>query len=126
LSRTAPGGWRSGHGNVLSGIASWGFVVASVDFTEYGFASFASPSRDMTARRTASATALDAALDLLGRTTADAQSPLAGLIDMSTIAAVGHSRRRHDVRRDRQSPHRHRDRLGDRAPQDPARRQNRP
>jgi len=85
------GGWRSGHGNVLSGIASWGFVVASVDFTEYGFASFASPSRDMTARRTASATALDAALDLLGRTTADAQSPLAGLIDMSTIAAVGHS-----------------------------------
>ena len=85
------GGWRSGHGNLLSGIASWGFVVASVDFPEYGFASFASPSRDMAARRTSSAAALDAALDLMARQTADAQSPLAGLIDMSSIAAVGHS-----------------------------------
>ena len=85
------GGWRDGHGNLLSGIASWGFVVASVDFTEYGFASFASPSRDMAARRTSSAAALDAALDLMARSTADATSPLAGLIDMSSIAAVGHS-----------------------------------
>ncbi len=85
------GGWRSGHGNLLSGIASWGFVVASVDFTEYGFASFASPSRDMATRRTSSAAALDAALDLMARQTADPQSLLAGLIDMSSIAAVGHS-----------------------------------
>ena len=86
------GGWRSGHGNLLSGIASWGFVVASVDFTEYGFASFASPgTRDMTARRTASAAALDAALDLMARSTATADGPLSGLIDMSSIAAVGHS-----------------------------------
>lgn len=85
------GGWRSGHGNLLSGIASWGFVVASVDFTEYGFASFASPSRDMAARRTSSMAALDAALDLMAKTAADKSSPLAGLYDMSTIAAVGHS-----------------------------------
>lgn len=85
------GGWRSGHGNLLSGIASWGFVVASVDFTEYGFASFASPSRDMAARRTSSAAALDAALDLLAASTAAKDGPLAGLIDMSSIAAVGHS-----------------------------------
>lgn len=84
------GGWRSGHGNVLSGIASWGFVVASVDFTEYGFASFASPAaRDMTARRAASAAALEAALDLMARATTE--GPLAGLIDMSSIGAVGHS-----------------------------------
>jgi dienelactone hydrolase len=83
------GGWRSGHGNVLSGIASWGFVVASVDFTEYGFASFASPSRDMAARRTSSAAALEAALDLMA--SSNTQGPLAGLIDMNTIAAVGHS-----------------------------------
>jgi dienelactone hydrolase len=84
------GGWRSGHGNLLSGIASWGFVVASVDFTEYGFASFASPAaRDMTARRTASAKALDAALDLMA--SSNTQGPLAGLIDMSSIGAVGHS-----------------------------------
>lgn len=84
------GGWRSAHGNLLSGIASWGFVVASVDFTEYGFASFASPgARDMTARRTASAAALDAALDLM--TKANAEGPLKGLIDTSSIGAVGHS-----------------------------------
>jgi predicted dienelactone hydrolase len=85
------GGWRSGHGNLLSGIASWGFVVASVDFTEYGFASFASPSRDMAARRTSSAAALEAALDLLAKSNTDKQGPLSGLIDMSAIAAVGHS-----------------------------------
>jgi dienelactone hydrolase len=86
------GGWRSGYGNLLSGIASWGFVVASVDFTEYGFASFGAPgARDMASRRASSMTALDAALDLMARTTADAQSPLAGLIDMSSVAAVGHS-----------------------------------
>ncbi len=86
------GSWRSGYGNLLSGIASWGFVVASVDFTEYGFASFGGPGgRDMTSRRTSSMAALDAALDLMERSTADAQSPLHGLIDMSSIAAVGHS-----------------------------------
>jgi dienelactone hydrolase len=84
------GGWRSGHGNLLSGIASWGFVVASVDFTEYGFASFASPgARDMNARRTASAAALDAALDLMEK--ANTEGPLKGLIDTSSIGAVGHS-----------------------------------
>lgn len=86
------GSWRSGYGNLLSGISSWGFVVASVDFTEYGFASFASPGgRDMAARRTASAAALDAALDLMASSTAATDGPLAGLIDMSSIAAVGHS-----------------------------------
>ncbi len=83
------GGWRSGHGNLLSGIASWGFVVASVDFTEYGFASFASPSRDMAGRRASSAAALEAALDLMAKSST--QGPLAGLIDMNTIAAIGHS-----------------------------------
>lgn len=84
------GGWRSGHGNLLSGIASWGFVVASVDFTEYGFASFASPgARDMNARRTASAAALEAALDLMAKSSAE--GPLAGVIDMSSIAGIGHS-----------------------------------
>lgn len=86
------GSWRSSYGNLLSGIASWGFVVASVDFTEYGFASFGAPgARDMASRRASSMTALDAALDLMARTSGDAQSPLAGLINMSSIAAVGHS-----------------------------------
>jgi len=86
------GGWRSGHGELLSGIASWGFVVASVDFPEYGFASFAgSGSRDMGARRATSATAVEAALDLLETTTRKPGGVLSGMIDMSTVAAMGHS-----------------------------------
>ena len=86
------GGWRSGHGKLLSGIASWGFVVASVDFPEYGFASFAGGgTRDMGARRAASAAAVEAALDLLDTTTRTPGSVLTGTIDMSTVAAMGHS-----------------------------------
>ncbi len=86
------GGWRSGHGKLLSGIASWGFVVASVDFPEYGFSSFAGGgARDMAARRTTSAAAVDAALDLLDSTTHAPGGLLTGLIDMSRVAAMGHS-----------------------------------
>ncbi len=86
------GGWRSGHGKLLSGIASWGFVVASIDFPEYGFSSFAGGgTRDMGARRTASAAAVEAALDLLDSTTRSPEGVLAGMIDMSKVAAMGHS-----------------------------------
>lgn len=86
------GGWRSGHGKLLSGIASWGFVVASVDFPEYGFSSFAGgAARDVTARRATSAAAVDAALDLLTSATSASEGPLSGIIDMSRIAAMGHS-----------------------------------
>lgn len=86
------GGWRSGHGKLLSGIASWGFVVASVDFPEYGFSSFAGgAARDMSARRATSAAAVDAALDLLASATSASEGPLSGIIDLSKIAAMGHS-----------------------------------
>lgn len=86
------GGWRSGHGNLLSGIASWGFVVASIDFPEYGFSSFAGGgSRDLNARRTASAAAVEAALDLLDSTTRAPEGVLTDLIDMSRVAGIGHS-----------------------------------
>ena len=86
------GGWRSGHGKLLSGIASWGFVVASVDFPEYGFSSFAGGgTRDMGARRAASAAAVEAALDRLDSTTRAPGGLLTGTIDMSKVAGVGHS-----------------------------------
>lgn len=86
------GGWRSGHGKLLSGIASWGFVVASIDFPEYGFSSFVGGgTRDMAARRTASAAAVEAALDLLDATTQAPGGVLTGMIDMGTVAAMGHS-----------------------------------
>ncbi len=86
------GGWRSGHGTLLSGIASWGFVVASVDFPEYGFSSFAGGGgRDMATRRATSAAAVEAALDLLDSATRSPAGPLTDMIDMSRIAAMGHS-----------------------------------
>ena len=86
------GGWRSGHGNLLAGIASWGYVVASVDFPEYGFASFAGGgSRDMAARRATSAAAVEATLDLMDKETRAAGGVLSGVIDTSSVAAMGHS-----------------------------------
>ncbi len=86
------GGWRSGHGMLLSGIASWGFVVASIDFPEYGFSSFAGGgARDMAARRASSAGAVEAALDLLQTATQTTDGLLTGMIDMSKVAAMGHS-----------------------------------
>jgi len=86
------GGWRGGHGLLLSGIASWGFVVASVDFTEYGFASLAGPpARDMAARRTSTMTALSGVLDLMEQTNTASGGLLSGMIDTSKIGAMGHS-----------------------------------
>jgi dienelactone hydrolase len=86
------GGWRAGHGQLLSGIASWGYVVASIDFPEYGFASFAGGgSRDMDARRAAASTAVTATLDLLQTTSQTKDGLLSGMMDMSRVAAMGHS-----------------------------------
>lgn len=86
------GGWRSAHGNLLSGIASWGFVVASVDFPEYGFASFAGgSSRNGANRGAASAAAVEASLNLIDQASTAPGDLLNGLVDMSKIAAVGHS-----------------------------------
>ncbi len=68
-----------------SGIASWGFVVALVDFTEYGFASPTPRASWLYFAPRIKHDRADAALDLMARTTADAQSPLAGLIDMSSV-----------------------------------------
>lgn len=87
------GGWRSMHGIILSGVASWGFVVASTDYTEYGFASQfgARPGGDMSRRRETVARAVAATIERLEKEGGDPQSRLHDVIDPSRIGAIGHS-----------------------------------
>ena len=86
------GGWRGGHGELLSGIASWGFVVASTDYIEYGFVSqFTGASRNAAGRRPAVAAAVDATIGLMAEQTRDPGGRLRNTIDLSRIGAVGHS-----------------------------------
>lgn len=73
-----------------AGIASWGFVVAGVDFFERGIANQVlnkkypnDPNRDPRL--------LFEALDLLGRDNGDAGSVLHGVVDTTRVGAVGHS-----------------------------------
>lgn len=87
------GGWRGMHGIILSGVASWGFVVASTDYTEYGFSSQfgARPGGDMTRRRESVAKAVAATIERLEKETADPESRLHNVIDPARIGAIGHS-----------------------------------
>ena len=87
------GGWRSGYGNVLAGLASWGFVVASTDYTEYGFlAQFAGGGAgDFAKRREKVAAALGATIESMTAQNSDPKGRFGGLINLSRIAAVGHS-----------------------------------
>ncbi len=72
------------------GVASWGFVVASVDYFERGLANQVlnkkypnDPTRDPRL--------MLASLDLLGHENSDTASPLYGIVDTSKVGAVGHS-----------------------------------
>jgi predicted dienelactone hydrolase len=87
------GGWRGMHGIILSGVASWGFVVASTDYTEYGFSSQfgARPGGDMTRRRESVARAVAATIERLEEESGDPQSRLHSVVDPSRIGAIGHS-----------------------------------
>jgi dienelactone hydrolase len=85
------GGWRSAYGEVLSGLASWGFVVASTDYTEYGFMANFGGGGDMTRRRETVGAAVTATIDLLAAENTRADSPLKGAVSTTKIGAVGHS-----------------------------------
>jgi predicted dienelactone hydrolase len=87
------GGWRGMHGIILSGMASWGFVVASTDYTEYGFSSQfgARPGGDMSRRRESVTKAVAATIERLEAENADTSSRLYGVLDTKRIGAVGHS-----------------------------------
>lgn len=86
------GGWRGGHGVLLSGIASWGFVVASTDYVEYGFVSqFSGGARPAMAGRPTVNAAVKATIDLMAAEDKLAGGRFTGVIDLSRIGAVGHS-----------------------------------
>jgi predicted dienelactone hydrolase len=86
------GGWRGVYGYPLSGIASWGFVVASVDFTEYGllaqFSGGGANTADRAARVNAAATA---AIDRVVAENTAPRSRFKGRLRVDRIGAVGHS-----------------------------------
>jgi predicted dienelactone hydrolase len=85
------GGWRAVYGNPLSGLASWGFVVASTDYIEYGLvAMFAGGGQQEDRYRSAGDAAM-ATIDLLDAEHEADGGLLAGAVDTSAIGAVGHS-----------------------------------
>jgi len=94
------GGWRGMHGVILSRIASWGFVVASTDYTEYGFASQfgARPGAGGPGgpggpggRRETVTRAVAETIDRLAAEAKDPASRLYGKVDPARVGAVGHS-----------------------------------
>ena len=84
------GGQRLYYSKLLTGIASWGYVVISADFLERGLASqalrtgsTADPARD--------STIMSASLDAVERASTDPASVLHATVDPKKVAAVGHS-----------------------------------
>lgn len=84
------GGERLQYSHLLTGIASWGYVVVSADYLERGLAA-------QVLGRTAGSTpaqdsaVLQASLTAVEQASADPASVLAGSVDPTRVAAVGHS-----------------------------------
>ncbi|HLX88084.1 MAG TPA: hypothetical protein VKR22_06470 [Acidimicrobiales bacterium] len=84
------GASRLYYSNLLTGIASWGFVIVSADYTERGLVAQAenktsgdSPALD--------SSVMSSSLTALEQASSDTTSVLHGLVDEGKIAAVGHS-----------------------------------
>ena len=86
------GGWRGVYGYPLSGLASWGFVVASVDFTEYGLLSqfLGTGAATDVSRAKISAVAVEA-LDRVVAENTTKTSRFRGHLLPKKVGAVGHS-----------------------------------
>ena len=84
------GGERLYYSNLLTGIASWGYVVVSADYLEHGLASQAisGAPKPTTTHDAATLAASLAAVKLAGAKTG---SPLHGVVDSTRVAAAGHS-----------------------------------
>lgn len=84
------GGERLYYSNLLSGIASWGYVVVSADYLERGLASQAisGAPKPTTAHDAATMAASLSAVEQAG---SNAGSPLHGIVDSKRVAAAGHS-----------------------------------
>ena len=83
------GGFRQANSMVCSGVASWGFVVASTDHLERGLAEVALPGTfPGEDRDEEDLLAMIALLDDLSNTAGD---PLEGVVDTTLVASTGHS-----------------------------------
>jgi dienelactone hydrolase len=84
------GASRLFYSQLLSGIASWGYVVVSADYLERGLLSQATrstvPDTPALDRQ-----AMFGSLDAAAAASGDPSSPLHGALDLDRIAAVGHS-----------------------------------
>jgi len=94
------GGYRLVNSALCAGIASWGFVVVSVDYLEHGLAaqvsSLGKPTRRPTAAALRKLAVLDRRLMLQGLDLAATESHktgsvLSGAVDPTRAAAIGHS-----------------------------------
>jgi dienelactone hydrolase len=84
------GGERLYYSNLLSGIASWGYVVVSADYLERGLA--AQALNITTTPTTAQDSAImQSSLTAVESASANPSSPLHGVADPKRVAAVGHS-----------------------------------
>jgi dienelactone hydrolase len=84
------GGERLYYSNLLAGIASWGYVVVSADYSERGLASQAIPGAPKPTKVKDQAT-LAASLAAVEAAGEDQASPLAGIVDAKRVATAGHS-----------------------------------
>ncbi|MGH7787980.1 MAG: chlorophyllase/cutinase-like alpha/beta fold protein [Candidatus Binatia bacterium] len=84
------GGFRHAYSGLLTGIASHGFVVASLDHLEWGLLAQVNLRPPGSVDRDAGEVVL-AAVDALSTASADSDSPLAGGVDATRIATAGHS-----------------------------------
>jgi dienelactone hydrolase len=86
------GGWRGVYGYPLSGIASWGFVVASTDYAEYGLlAQFSGGGSDDAETATAVKAAATGTIDLMAKENGTTGSRFHGAVATKQVGAVGHS-----------------------------------
>ncbi len=94
------GGYRLVNSALCVGIASWGFVVVSVDYLEHGLAAQVSSLGKQTSRPSVSAMRklavldrrlMSQGLDLAVRESRRTGSVLSGAVDGTRAAAIGHS-----------------------------------
>ncbi len=85
------GGWRGVYGYPLSGIASWGFVVASTDYAEYGLlAQFSGGGSDDAATASAVQQAATGTIDMMSALN-DGPGRFHHAVKTTKVGAVGHS-----------------------------------
>ena len=84
------GGERLEYSHLLTGIASWGYVVVSADYLERGIAATLIKG-GATWRPALDTTIMNASLAKLLAASADPTSVLHGVADPDLIAAIGHS-----------------------------------